>query len=139
MDECPSVAGVRGETRTNLFKGYYVKSRNIVLGMVGAGLALGMVAAPAASADTESVTRKSASCASPSGNKINVSWGSGSQTTTVYYNNHCNQPRALNFAFNGIGGITIWRCFVAPARDAGNKQLDGANPKGLIISTDRTC
>lgn len=109
-----------------------MKSRNIVLAVVGAGLALGGVAAPAASADD--VTRKSASCDSPSGKKINVSWGSGSQTTTVYYNNHCNEPRALSFAFNGFGGTTIWKCFVAPAKDKGNKKIEPANPKGLIIN-----
>jgi hypothetical protein len=111
-----------------------VKSRNIVLALVGAGLALGGVVAPAASAD---VTRKSASCDSPSGKKINVSWGSGSQTTTVYFNNHCNENRALTFAFNGFGGTTIYRCIVAPAKTKDNKKIDFPNPRGLTIHGTR--
>jgi hypothetical protein len=117
-----------------------VKSRNIVLAIVGAGLALGGVVAPAASADTpgepsvQSVTRKSAKCDSPSSKKINVSYGSGAQTTTVYFNNHCDENRALSFAFNGFGGTTIWQCIVAPAKTKSKKKIDFPNPKGLIIN-----
>lgn len=115
-----------------------MKSRNFVLAMVGAGLSLAGVAAPAV-ADEQAVTRKSASCASPSGQKINISWGAGATNTTVYYNNHCNQRRALTFGFYGAGGTTIFKCFVAPARDQGSKKLDMANPYYAIISTDTSC
>jgi hypothetical protein len=116
-----------------------VKSRNFVLALVGASIALAGVAAPAASADEDSVTRRSATCDSPSNKKINVSWGSGSQTTTVYFNNHCNQRRALKFQFHGFGGTVINKCFVAPARTQSSKELDQANPYAMGISTDTHC
>ncbi|WP_329080462.1 MULTISPECIES: hypothetical protein [unclassified Streptosporangium] len=41
------------------------------------------------------VHRKSASCASPSGSKFNISWGDGTASTTFYFNNHCNQKRRI--------------------------------------------
>lgn len=122
-----------------------MKSRNFVLAMVGAGLSLAGVAAPVASAapsddvSVQAVTRKSAACSSPSGQKINISWGAGATNTTVYYNNHCNQRRALTFGFYGAGGTTIFKCFVAPARTQGSKVLDMANPYYAIIGTAASC
>jgi hypothetical protein len=113
-----------------------VKSRNFVLAMVGAGLALGGLAAPAASADTH---RLSANCASPSGKKINISWGDGHQTVTVYYNNHCNQARAIRLTYRGIGGIPIHECFVAPRNDQGKKVFDTANPSAVAILAGGRC
>lgn len=113
-----------------------MKSRNVVLAMVGIGLALGGLAAPAASADTH---RLSANCASPAGKKINISWGDGHQSVTVYYNNHCNQARAIQLTYSGIGGIPVKECFVAPARDQGSKKLDTANPRAVAILAGGRC
>jgi hypothetical protein len=122
-----------------------VKSRNFVLAVVGAGLALGGVAAPAASADTpgdvsvQAVSRKSAKCTSPSDKKINISWGAGATNTTVYYNNHCNQSRTLTFGYWGVGGSVIYKCFVAPAGKKGKKVLDMANPFYAVIGVNSSC
>jgi hypothetical protein len=122
-----------------------VKSRSFVLALVGTGLALGGLAAPAASADTfgdvsvQAVHRESAKCASPSGQKINISWGDGSQSTTVYYNNHCNQARAIELLFHPAGEFPFTRCFVAAAGDDGNKKIDHAKPVEVTILAGGRC
>jgi hypothetical protein len=122
-----------------------VKARNFVLAMIGTGLALGGLAAPAASADTsgdvsvQDVHRLSAACASPSGKKINISWGDGHQSVTVYYNNHCNQARAIELTYRGIGGIPVTDCFVAPANKKDNKVMPTANPSIVTITTRGRC
>ncbi|NGY59918.1 hypothetical protein G7043_13390 [Lentzea sp. NEAU-D13] len=122
-----------------------MKSRNLVLAVVGAGLSLAGLAAPAASATTsgdvsvQDVHRKSASCTSPSGKKINISWGDGSTSTTVYYNNHCNQARAIELYFRPAGEFPFTRCFVAPARDQGSKQIGDAKPVEVTILAGGRC
>ena len=113
-----------------------MKSRNIVMAMVGAGLALGALAAPAASADTH---RLSAPCASPSGKDINISWGDGHQSVTVYYNNHCNQARAIELTYSGVGGIPVVDCFVAPAKKRDSKVMPTANPRSVKITSRGRC
>jgi hypothetical protein len=122
-----------------------VKSRNFVLAMIGTGLALGGLAAPAASAapsddvSVQATHRKSAKCASPEGQKINISWGDGSTSTTVYYNNHCNQARAIELYFRPAGEFPFTRCFVAGARDQGNKKIDHAKPVEVTILAGGRC
>jgi hypothetical protein len=114
-----------------------VKSRNVVLAIIGGALALSGLAAPAASADDD-VHRLSAPCASPTNKKINISWGNGHQSVTVYYNNHCNQARAIELTYSGIGGIPIKECFVAPAKKKSSKKIDTANPRIVsILGTGR--
>ncbi|MCP2244997.1 hypothetical protein [Lentzea aerocolonigenes] len=115
-----------------------MKSRNIVLAVAGAVLALGGVAAPAASADDD-VHRLSAACKSPSDKKINISWGNGHQSVTVYYNNHCDQRRAIELTYSGIGGIPIKECFVVPAKKKGSKKHDQANPRIVAILAGSSC
>ncbi|NGY59916.1 hypothetical protein G7043_13380 [Lentzea sp. NEAU-D13] len=122
-----------------------MKSRNFVLAVVGAGLALGGLAAPAASAapsddvSVQAVHRKSAKCTSPSGKKINISWGDGSTSTTVYYNNHCNQKRAIELLFRPAGEFPFTRCFVAPAGEKGDKKIGDAKPVEVNILSRGTC
>src|SRR3954470_21478286 len=102
------------------------------MAVVGTGLVVGALGAPAvASAQTTgsddvstmAVHRKSASCASPSGNKINISWGDGNVSTTVYYNNHCNQKRAIELEFVKENGERFDKCVVAPANTKGDKEI----------------
>ena len=116
-----------------------MKSRNVILAIAGAGLALGGVTAPAAFADAsgevsiQAVHRKSAKCASPEGKKINISWGDGTTTTTVYYNNHCNQARAIELYFKPAGEFPFTKCFVAGAKKKGNKEIGHAKPVEVNI------
>ncbi|MDT0332101.1 hypothetical protein [Nocardiopsis lambiniae] len=79
--------------------------------LLSAGIVLG--SAPAAGAEVEAqVNRKSVSCSSPSGNKVNFSWDNGGLvTTTLYYNNHCNHDQRVtvnlkNAAFDRVCLVT---------------------------------
>ncbi|MFI7642669.1 hypothetical protein [Nonomuraea sp. NPDC049400] len=44
---------------------------------------------------TLAVTRRSSKCNSPKGKRFNVSWGEGGQSTTFYFNNHCDKKRRI--------------------------------------------
>lgn len=122
-----------------------MKSRKFVLAAAGLGVALSALVPAVASAQTsgdvsaQAVHRKSAACASPSGQKINISWGDGNVTTTVYYNNHCNQARAIELEFVRENGTIFNKCFVAPAKKKGNKEIDNSNPNKVSILKRSTC
>lgn len=122
-----------------------MKSRNLVLAAAGLALGLSGLLPVAANAETsgdvsvQAVHRKSANCASPSGKKINISWGDGNVTTTVYYNNHCNQARAIELEFVRENGTIFNKCFVAPANKKGDKEIDNGNPNKVSILSRSTC
>ncbi|MFD4669446.1 hypothetical protein ACFWNN_06885 [Lentzea sp. NPDC058450] len=121
-----------------------MKSRNLVLAAAGLGLALIGIAPVTAGAETSGdvsaqVTRKSAACTSPSGQKINISWGDGSVSTTVYYNNHCNQARAIELEFVRESGERFNKCFVAPAKTKSSKKIDNGSPNKVSILSRSTC
>ncbi|WP_285641612.1 hypothetical protein [Lentzea sp. NBRC 102530] len=122
-----------------------MKSRNLILAAAGLGLALTGIAPVVAGAETsgdvsvQATHRKSAACASPSGQKINISWGDGSVTTTVYYNNHCNQNRAIELEFVRESGERFNKCFVAPAKTKSSKKIDNSNPNKVSILSRSTC
>jgi len=124
-----------------------VKFRKLAMAVIGTGLVVGALGAPAvASADTGSddvsvmaVHRKSAACSSPSGNKINISWGDGNVSTTVYYNNHCNQKRAIELEFVKESGERFNKCVVAPANTKGDKKVDYGMPNKVTILSGGSC
>ena len=122
-----------------------MKSRNLVLVTAGLGLALSGLVPAVASAETsgdvsvQAVHRKSAACASPSGKKINISWGDGNTSTTVYYNNHCNQARAIELEFVKESGERFNRCFVAPAGKKDSKEIPFGNPNKVSILSRSSC
>jgi hypothetical protein len=122
-----------------------VKSRNLVLAAAGLGLALTGIAPVTAGAETsgdvsvQAVHRKSAKCVSPADQKINISWGDGSVTTTVYYNNHCNQARAIELEFVRESGERFNKCFVAPAKKKSSKEIDNGNPNKVSILNRASC
>ena len=122
-----------------------MKSRNLVLAAAGLGLALSGLMPVAASAETsgdvsvQAVTRKSAPCATPEGQKINISYGDGSVSTTVYYNNHCNQARAIELEFVKESGERFNKCFVAPRRTQDKKKIEYGNPNKVTILNRASC
>jgi hypothetical protein len=122
-----------------------VKSRNFVMAVAGLGLALGGLVPAVASAETsgdvsvQDVHRKSANCRTPEGQKINISWGDGSVSTTVYYNNHCNQARAIELEFVKESGERFNKCFVAPAKTQGHKKIDNGSPNKVSILGGSRC
>jgi len=120
--------------------------RKLALALVGTGLAVGALSAPASAATDPSddvsaaaVHTKSAACASPSGQKINISWGDGNVSTTVYYNNHCNQKRAIELQFVRESGEFFTKCVVAPANTKSSKKVDNSNPNKVTILSGAGC
>jgi hypothetical protein len=129
-----------------------VKYRTIVPALLGAGVAAALVGAPAASAATAPAGAapagkvsaaakhtKSASCASPKGSKINISWGDGNVSTTVYYNNHCAQKRAIWLDFRRSNGTYFSKCFVAPAKTKSKKKINNSMPYKVSILSKGSC
>lgn len=122
-----------------------MKSRNLVLAAAGLALGLSGLLPVAANAETsgdvsvQATHRKSADCASPSGKKINISWGDGSVSTTVYYNNHCNQARAIELEFVKESGEIFNKCFVAPAGEKDSKKIGYGSPNKVSILKRASC
>ena len=113
---------------------------------VCAGVLLGGVAAPAGAqqaapggATTLGTHHGSAACKTPKGSKINISWGDGNVSTTVYYNNHCKQKRAIVLQFVRENGTRFDKCFVAPARTKGHKKIGYAMPNKVRILAKGSC
>ncbi|MGI5328101.1 hypothetical protein [Actinomadura nitritigenes] len=119
----------------------------IVPALLGAGVAAALAGAPAASAATApsgevsaaATHHKSASCASPKGSKINISWGDGNVSTTVYYNNHCSQKRAIWLDFRRSNGSYFSKCFVAPAKTKSHKKIGNSMPYKVSILSKGSC
>ncbi|MFI6637318.1 hypothetical protein ACIBI7_51275 [Nonomuraea fuscirosea] len=123
----------------------------LVPALAGAGAALAMLtvstpanaAAPSSSAATAeagtlSVHRKSASCTSPKGNKINVSWGDGNVSTTVYFNNHCNQKRWIELKFVKQNHDFFWKCVGVNAKTSGKKKVGYSMPDKVVLTKKKT-
>jgi hypothetical protein len=115
------------------------------MAVAGLGLALGGLVPAVASAETsgdvsvQAVHRKSANCRTPEGQKINISWGDGSVSTTVYYNNHCNQARAIELEFVKESGERFNKCFVAPAKKQDSEKIGYGNPNKVSILSGSRC
>ncbi|GAA4937334.1 hypothetical protein HD597_004677 [Nonomuraea thailandensis] len=91
-----------------------------------------------AQAQALSVHRKSASCTSPRGQKINISWGDGNVSTTVYFNNHCNQKRWIELKFVKQNHDFFWKCFSVNPRTSGKKKIGHSNPDQVVITKKLT-
>ncbi|WP_437479198.1 hypothetical protein WME75_32840 [Sorangium sp. So ce1014] len=96
-------------------------------------------------ASADNVHRKSAKCASPRGKRINISWGDGNISTTVYYNNHCDERRkiVLTFVRQNHWGLSeiYYRCIEAPARKKDKEKVGAARPVAVTImkASDGDC
>ncbi|MGK5550853.1 hypothetical protein ACSNOI_04500 [Actinomadura kijaniata] len=120
--------------------------------LAAAGVALATLGAPAvASAETasaktasaktaavETVTakaphKKSAKCKTPRGKKINISWGDGNVSTTVYYNNHCNQTRGIELEFVKENGERFNECKNAKAKKKDKVKFGHSMPNKVTI------
>ncbi|WP_433444266.1 hypothetical protein [Nonomuraea sp. CA-141351] len=94
------------------------------------------VARLAAGAQALDVDRKSARCTSPKGKRINISWGQGNVSTTVYFNNHCNQRRWIELKFVEQNHNFFWKCFSVDARSSGKKKIGHSNPDKVVITKE---
>lgn len=122
-----------------------MKSRNLIMTVVGLGLALSGVMPGVASAETsgdvsaQAVHRKSLTCTAPSTKKINISYGDGSVSTTVYYNNHCYEAHAILLEFKKESGFYDYECVIAPRLTEGNKKVNQGSPNKVWILEDNHC
>jgi integrase len=79
------------------------------------------------------VHRKSAACKSPEGQKINISWGQGNVTTTVYFNNHCAQKRAIQLQFVRENHTEFYKCITVNPKTKGKKKIQYGNPNEVTL------
>jgi hypothetical protein len=97
----------------------------------GAGAALGVLSGPA---DAQAaVHRRSAACKSPKGQKINISWGDGNVSTTVYFNNHCAQKRFIKLEFVRENHTTFSRCITVNRKTKGKKKIGYGQPNRVTL------
>ncbi|MDP4505323.1 hypothetical protein [Nonomuraea turcica] len=86
----------------------------------------GATSAPAAQGARQTAIKHKASikCTRPKGAKTNYSWGDGSMSVTVYFNNHCShQVRAKLHIKNSIGG-NFTKCLVTNGGTKGRKKFN---------------
>jgi hypothetical protein len=104
---------------------------------VGVGIAAMIVpiftAVSLTSTADAAVHRKSAACKSPKGQKINISWGDGNVSTTVYFNNHCAQKRAIQLQFVRENHTSFYKCFTVNAKTKGRKKIQYGNPNTVTL------
>jgi hypothetical protein len=79
------------------------------------------------------VHRKSAACTSPKGQKINISWGDGNVSTTVYFNNHCAQKRAIKLQFVRENHTSFDKCITVNPKTSGKKKIGYGMPNRVTL------
>jgi hypothetical protein len=79
------------------------------------------------------VHRKSAACTSPKGKKINISWGDGNVSTTVYFNNHCAQKRAIWLQFVRENHTSFHKCVTVNPKTSGKKKIEYGEPNEVTL------
>jgi hypothetical protein len=79
------------------------------------------------------VHRKSGACKSPKGQKINISWGDGNVSTTVYFNNHCAQKRAIWLQFVRENHTTFHKCITVNPKTSGKKKIEYGQPNEVTL------
>lgn len=128
-----------------------MKYSKLVPAIAGVGAAFAMLTVPSAAnasaqttsaqsteAQTLSAHRASASCTSPKGKKINVSWGDGNVSTTVYFNNHCNQKRWIELKFVKENHNYFWKCVGVNGKTSGKKKVGYSMPDKVVITKKKS-
>lgn len=121
-------------------KGLFVNNKKFVPAAVLAGAVFAALMTPSANAVTQpegpsakvaaapasaqDVERASLKCSSPSGAATNYSWGTGSSdSTTVYFNNHCSHKMDALLHFEAGGGQKTTRCMTTNGGTQGKKRF----------------
>lgn len=82
------------------------------------------VTAEAGAAAAEAVERAQLKCSRPSGAVVNYSWGTGSSdSTTVYFNNHCSHKMDALLHFQAGGGQKKNVCMSTNGDTKGKKRF----------------
>ena len=92
-------------------------------------------ATPAVTSGAAAVKRKSFKCATPKGQKLNISWSPGNVSIKVYFNNHCKQKRHIKLVFKQATDV----CLTVNARTKGNKRVYTTGGKLDKITSPSKC
>ncbi|MEV6867397.1 hypothetical protein AB0M44_41200 [Streptosporangium subroseum] len=100
-------------------------------------------ATTATRAATALVEHASVSCSKPSGKRANYSWGEGTTTVTIYFNNHCSHKVSVKISFErkGSSGATVStsRCMTVNAKTKGSKKFYAARYKPYSVTRVSSC
>jgi hypothetical protein len=117
----------------NKFGGFeYMRSQRIAATTAGLLLTLGTVvgavgvanaATPTAAPHTvtPAVSTASFKCSSTSSESANYSWGAGTISTTVYYNNHCSGVLDVSISGLSVEGQNETACLATPVGKSSKK------------------
>ncbi|WP_329082587.1 MULTISPECIES: hypothetical protein [unclassified Streptosporangium] len=108
-----------------------------------AGTAQTGAATTATRAATALVEQASVRCSKPSGKRANYSWGEGTTTVTIYFNNHCSHKVSVKISFErkGSSGPTVStsRCMTVNANTKGSKKFYAARYKPYSVTRVSSC
>ncbi|WP_406311746.1 hypothetical protein OHA77_23955 [Streptosporangium sp. NBC_01639] len=101
-------------------------------------------AAKAATASARSATeRDSIRCSKPTSKWANYSWGEGTTTATIYFNNRCSHKVSARIMFvrKGSAGdkVSKYRCMTVNAHTKGNKKFYAALYKPYSVARVSHC
>jgi hypothetical protein len=104
----------------------------VVVG-IAAMIVPGFTATSLTSTAVAAVHRKSAACTSPKGQKMNISWGDGNVSTTVYFNNHCAQKRFVQLEFVRENHTRFNKCITVNPKTHGRKKIQYGQPNRVTL------
>ncbi|GAA3689423.1 hypothetical protein GCM10022224_063590 [Nonomuraea antimicrobica] len=124
------------------------KGRTLIAAAGSAAIVLAASAAPASASVTRGtvgtatvqapIERASLNCSKPSGAKINFSWTDGTESTTVYFNNHCTTKVNVKIEWRFSSYGQTWRCMTVNPLTKGRKKF-WMDPYTIYKITSGTC
>ncbi|WP_188196914.1 hypothetical protein [Nonomuraea sp. SYSU D8015] len=104
----------------------------------------GTVQVKAAAASAQAgVERDSVRCSKPRNRWANYSWGEGTTTATIYFNNHCNHKVSVKITFVRKGSVgdkaAKYRCMTVNANTKGKKKFYAAVYKPYSVTRVARC
>ncbi|MEO3888675.1 hypothetical protein [Nonomuraea sp. B5E05] len=91
---------------------------------------------------TKDVERKKFDCKTPKGKKLSVSWGTGTNiSTTIYFNNHCNQKRTIQTWVDGAGlpEPVKSKCLTVNPKTKGDKKFSTFGRTVVKVTSPKKC
>ncbi|MFG6194021.1 hypothetical protein [Nonomuraea sp. JJY05] len=119
--------------------------------LLGSAATAALVLAPATAASAQAgsasaraaVERDSVSCSKPKGKWANYSWGEGTTTATIYFNNHCSHKVSVKIMFVRKGSVgnkaAKYRCMTVNAHTKGKKKFYAAVYKPYSVTRVARC
>ncbi|MEO3795212.1 hypothetical protein ABGB14_33790 [Nonomuraea sp. B10E15] len=107
-----------------------------------AGATMATAAVTATHAEPRDVLRKKFDCKSPKGKKLSVSWGTGGNvSTTIYFNNHCDQKRRIQTWVDGAGipEPVKGKCLTVNPHTKGKKKISTVGRDVVKVTSPKKC